>query len=321
MGKQYAELPVNQMLTGDDVIGFFLLNNANVKTSTNGSQFLAGKIGDKDAEIDFKIWDYNSDLHENVGSVIKVCGTVTEYNGVKQIVVDRARLAQSGDPYNLANLVPCAPIDIDATYHNLQSILNNIQDNVYRAIALAMLDRMGEDMKRIPAAKSMHHAFLAGLLMHTYNIIQMALATADIYGSTVDSDLLVCGAFCHDTSKRKEYIISDIGLVKDYSVRGNLLGHLVMGAQEIADIAKELGFDENCEQVLLLQHLLLSHHGEPEYGACVVPKVLEAQILHLLDMLDAKVEMYRELLADMEPGTMSDNIRGMGHGIYKPTGV
>jgi Predicted HD-superfamily hydrolase len=176
---------------------------------------------------------------------------------------------------------------------------------------------MKEVLTTLPAAISVHHAFIGGLLMHTYNIMQMCEATGRVYGDDlIDMDLLLTGAFCHDMGKRREFLLSKVGLVTEYSLPGQLMGHLVMGAQEIADIAKELNIPEESEQVLLLQHLLLSHHGELEYGSPVVPKVIEAEILSRMDMLDARIENYREVMEATDLGTMSEYVKYLGHTIY-----
>lgn len=317
MAKAYLNIPISDMKAGDDVEGFFLLSGANVKTSAKGGQFLAGKLKDKSAEIDFKIWDYASDIHEQVGSVVKIRGSVSEYNGSTQLIVERIRLAQSGDTYSLKDLVPCAPIDIDKIALDVEGMLNGIRDNVYRAIALTAYDRMKDFLKVLPAAKTIHHAFLGGWLMHTSCMMNMAYSVSEVYGSIVNLDLLLCGAFCHDIGKRKEYVLADSGLVKEYSTKGTLLGHPYMGAAEIAEIAAELKLDPNDERVILLQHMLLSHHGEPDWGAAVAPYFLEAEILYHLDVLDARIEAAREALEGTEAGTMTDYVKAFGHALYQ----
>ena len=317
MAKTYEKLCIREMAPGCNVEGFFLLVSANVKTSNNGSQFLAGHLCDKDAEIDFKVWDYASDIHENVGSVVKIRGAVQEYNGAQQVVVERIRMAQANDVYDIKALVPCAPIDMEAVLAEIQQVLNGLSNETYKSIALKAFDRMKNDLRRIPAAKTIHHAFVGGLLMHTYNIMQMCAAAGRVYGyDIIDMDLLLTAAFCHDMGKRKEFVLSSLGLVTDYSLQGQLLGHVTMGAMEIAEIAKECGIPADAEQLLLLQHLLLSHHGELEYGSPVTPRTIEAEILSRMDMLDARVEVYREAMATVDMGCMSDYVKAVGHPIY-----
>lgn len=320
MAKNYVNASIGEMAPGMDIQGFYLLSEANVKTSSKGGNYLAGKLSDKDNSIDFKMWDYQSDIHEHVGAVIKIRGQVSAYNGASQLVVERIRLAEPGDPYSLADLVPSAPINADSEFALVQSTLEGLKDPVYKAIALAAMDRMKDDFKKIPAAKTMHHAFLNGLLMHTSNMMKQAAAISDIYGDLINRDLLIVGTLCHDMGKRKEFAFSQIGLVTDYTIPGQLIGHLVMGAQEIAEIAKELGIDPNSEKVLLLQHMLLSHHGQPEWGAAVEPKLMEAEILSHIDVIDARIEVYREMLLTTPVGEMSDFSKAVGNNIYNPKG-
>ena len=317
MGKTYEITPICEMQPGCNVEGFFILQKGTVKQSSNGSHFLSLRLSDRGGEIDGKIWDYASDIHEHLGAVVKIRGSVQEYNGAKQLIVDRIRLAQSGDTYDLKDLVPSAPINIPEVMGAIEDILNRICDDTYRNIALCAYGRMEEVLTTLPAAISVHHAFIGGLLMHTYNIMQMCEAAGRVYGDDlIDMDLLLTGAFCHDMGKRREFLLSKVGLVTEYSLPGQLMGHLVMGAQEIADIAKELSIPEESEQVLLLQHLLLSHHGELEYGSPVVPKVIEAEILSRMDMLDARIENYREVMEATDLGTMSEYVKYLGHSIY-----
>lgn len=132
-----------------------------------------------------------------------------------------------------------------------------------------MLERHLETFRSIPAAKSVHHSFLSGLLMHTANMLCLADFLAGQYSQIIDRSLLLTGTLLHDFAKEKEFTFSQLGVVTDYSRKGQLLGHLVMGAQEIAQVAAELGTPE--EKSLLLQHMILSHHGEPEFGAAVKP--------------------------------------------------
>jgi 3'-5' exoribonuclease len=274
-------------------------------------------LSDRNGEIEGKMWDYVSDIHENVGAVVKIRGVVQEYNGNRQLIIERIRKAQEGDPYDLKDLVPSAPINIPVVLGEIERLLKALNDDTYRSIALGAFERMKEDLKTIPAAISVHHAFLGGLLMHTYNIMQMCLAAGQVYGyDIINMDLLLTGAFCHDMGKRKEFLRSELGLVTEYSVPGQLMGHLVMGAQEIAEIAQELNIPVNSEPVILLQHMLLSHHGELEFGSPVVPKIIEAEILSRMDMLDARVESYREVMEDTEIGNVSDYIKNLGHSIF-----
>ena len=148
--------------------------------------------------------------------------------------------------------------------------------------------------------------------MHTYFMMCHADYMSRFY-PFVNRDLLMAGTFCHDLAKAKEYMLSPVGLVTDYSVSGYLLGHLYMGAVEIAKVSQEIGISE--EKSMLLQHMLLSHHGKPEYGAAVVPKTAEAMLLSMIDDLDTKMELIRESLEGQTPG-MTESVWSLGYKLY-----
>ena len=167
----------------------------------------------------------------------------------------------------------------------------------------------------IPAAKSVHHGFLSGLLMHTHNMLKTADYLSKLYGDTVDRSLLLAGVCLHDLGKEREFQYSELGLVTEYSVEGELLGHLVMGAQEIGDACGELSVPE--EKAVLLKHLILSHHGEPEFGAAVRPICAEAELLSLIDKIDSRMEIYRENLETLDVGEFSQRIFALDNKIYR----
>ena len=131
----------------------------------------------------------------------------------------------------------------------------------------------------------------------------------------VDEDLLIAGTLLHDFAKCEEFVTSSLGLVTDYSVNGQLLGHLVMGARAAAEAARELGVPE--EKSVLLQHLLLSHHGEPEFGAAVRPMCAEAEMLNLIDLMDSRMEIYREAFEEVEPGQFTKRIFALDKKVYR----
>ena len=194
--------------------------------------------------------------------------------------------------------------------------LASIQDADYRAAAEELLRRHGEDFPLIPAAKSVHHGFRMGLLMHTGNMLKIADFLAGLYPEVIDRSLLLAGTFAHDLAKAREFQLSELGLATDYTVAGQLLGHLVMGAQEAAEVTKALGIPE--EKGMLLQHLILSHHGEPEFGAAVKPACAEAELLSYIDGIDSRMEICREALAETETGRFSERIFALdGRRMYR----
>lgn len=307
---------IEDFVPGDYVQGYYLLKEASVKISSAGDTYLAGKIMDKSGTVDIRMWAYEEPIGtSNEGEIVKIRGTVSEYRDKTQVILDRIRLTDVEDDYDLSEIVPVAPIDAEQTIEYLESVVDSLDDKDYALICREMMDKYRGVWTKIPAGKSVHHAFVNGLLMHTANMVKIACCAAEIYKEFVDRDLLLAGTFLHDFGKMKEFTISSTGLVTEYSREGQLLGHLVIGAQEVTEIARKNNLPE--EKQLLLQHMLLSHHGEPEYGAAVVPVCAEAELLSRIDMMDSRMEIYREVLEQTEKGKFSDRNFYLGHNIYK----
>lgn len=298
---------INELRLNDSVEGFYILKAAYPKVASNGKPFLNLTLSDKSGSIEGKVWDYGGPIGSgDNGSIVKIRGSVGEFRGAPQISIERIRLREAGDKVDLSALVPTAPIDRQEELDYVRSLLTSIEDGDYRALSLELLRRHEESFGSIPAAKTVHHGFLQGLLMHTGSMLKIADFLAGLYSGTVDRSLLLAGTFAHDLEKEKEFAFSQLGLVTGYSTPGQLIGHLVMGAQEAADAARELGIPE--EKSLLVQHLILSHHGEPEFGAAVRPMCAEAELLSYIDMIDSRMEIYRETLAGVPLGEFSDRI-------------
>ena len=307
---------LSQMVPGDRVEGFYILKEGTIKTSNSGKPFLSATLSDRSGNLDLKAWDYSGPVGapEDAGKVVKVRGDVTEYRGTTQLTASNIRMATAEDGYDVSALVPTAPIDRDETLEAVQALVRSLEDPDYRQVAQTMLSRHLETFRGIPAAKSVHHSFLSGLLMHTANMLRLADFLAGLYPQIIDRSLLLTGTLLHDFAKEREFTFSQLGMVTDYSRKGQLLGHLVMGAQEIAQVAAELGTPE--EKSLLLQHMVLSHHGEPEFGAAVRPMFAEAELLSYIDLVDSRMEIYAETLPTVPAGSFSSRIFALDKRIY-----
>ncbi len=311
---------VNEFAASDLVRGVYLMDAAAVKTARNGKPYLDLTLSDCTGKIPGKAWNYTGSLNsESAGTPVYVEGAVSEFQGALQFTCDQIRVAEGSDNIDKARLVPVAPIDADAAWGELMGIVDGIQDPVYRCVTERLLRKHEAEFTAAPAAKGVHHAFLHGLLMHTRDMAWMALKAASIYGDVVNRDLLLAGTILHDIGKLQEYELTDLGLASGFTTAGNLAGHLVLGAMEVRDTCIAIGADS--EKSLLLQHMLLAHHGKPEYGAAVEPACPEAEILSMLDMMDARVEVYRNAYKAMEPGTNStQRVYALGHYVYKAKG-
>ena len=301
------DIPISDMQPGDELEGFYVLSQSEPRMSKTNKPYLSGRLTDSTGDIEFKVWDYTGPIGAaDAGAIVKIRGVAGEYQGKPQLTVRRIRPASEQDEFDLSALVPVAPIDRNAAMDEIHALIDSFEDEDYRALASAMLEKHGAEFARYPAAKSMHHGFVSGLLMHTLSMLRLADRIADLYPTVIDRDLLLTGTLLHDFAKAREFTLSPLGLVADYSPEGQLLGHLYMGAMDAAETAKELGIPE--EKSLLVQHMIVSHHGVREYGAITVPATAEAELLSYLDLIDSRMEIYRENLADVEPGQFSKPI-------------
>lgn len=306
---------IKNIKVGNNIEGFYLLDTMTVKSISGGrSTIMLATLRDETGSIGAKIWNYDGPVTSNdAGNVVYVEGVVGEYNGALQATLSEFRIASKEEFSGVKGLVPSAPDDATDLWKVIYNAKDSIQDPDYKKVCCKLLSL--EEFREIPAGKSVHHAFLHGLLMHTATMAKAAMALADIYGGFINRDLLIAGVLLHDIGKIKEFDLSPLGLVSQYSTEGQLMGHLVIGAQMVADAAKEI--EMPADKALLLQHLILSHHGEPEYGAAVRPTCAEAFLLHNIDVMDARMETYREQLGQMQVGEMSNVIPALDARVYR----
>lgn len=306
---------IKNFALGDSVDGAFILKTATIKETKDGNPYLDATLADTSGEINCKQWSYNGPLGSaDAGKIVIVAGKVTSYRDCLQLGADSIRLAIEADHVDVSQLIPMAPIDCAAMLDCIERIVDSIADADYRTVCESMMQRHQDTFPTLPAAKSIHHAFIGGLLMHTGNMLQIADYLAGLYPDTVDRDLLLAGTLLHDFGKVKEFSLSHLGLVVDYSTEGQLLGHLVLGAQEVAAVAESLNIPD--EKKSLLQHMLLSHHGEPQMGAAVTPVCVESELLHLIDRIDSKTEIYRESLDGIPKGEFTKRIFALDKRVY-----
>ena len=239
------------------------------------------------------------------------------YNGTDQFRVEKIRRVNEDDDVDIADFVPSAEYTGEMMLSKIYSYIDSMKDEELKTLTRAIIADNEDNLLFWPAAYKLHHAIRGGLLYHTLSIVKLACAVAKLYPA-VDRDLLLAGAILHDICKIDEFDVNAVGIVKNYSVKGELLGHLVMGAMEIERKARELGI--SAETALLLEHMVVSHHGTPEFGAAVRPMFLEAEILSELDTLDATVYEITNTVAAVEDHGFSqrqwavDNRKLFNHG-------
>ncbi len=289
---------------------FLLVKASNKKTSSKGDDYLDMTLADKSGEINAKLWSYMPTVHGDyqAGDIVKVRGSVSQYNGADQLRIEKIRHATPGDQVDASSLVQSAEYSGEDMFGELMNIANGFKDNDLKAVVTTLLSENREKMLFWPAAFKLHHAMRGGLLMHTLSIVRLAQRVAEVY-PFIDRDLLLAGAMLHDIAKTTEYEMTPSGLASGYTVKGNLIGHLAEGAIMIRETSKKLGITS--ETPLLLEHMVLSHHGEPDFGAAVRPAFIEAELLSELDMLDARMFEMKEASFGVNTGEFTGKMWSM----------
>lgn len=298
---------------------FLMVKTADRKVTQKGMPYLDLMLCDKTGEISAKLWDYHEEVQGvfEPGTIVKIRGTVSPYNGVDQLRIEKIRKALPSDGVDPSDFVPSADVSGEQLYSELMTVANNMVNDEIRKVVCDIYAEYKEKLIYWPAAFRLHHAIRGGLLYHTLSIVRLAQAVCRIYPS-VNPDLLIGGAMLHDIAKTDEFIVNDAGTASGYSLEGNLVGHLAKGAMIIGKACEKLGVSE--ETKLLLQHMVLSHHGEPEFGAAVRPMFLEAELLSELDLMDARVYELTDAIGNVAAGEYTnkmwalDNRKFYNHG-------
>ena len=287
------------------------------KSAKNGTFYLDMVLADKDGELVAKLWDFKGDILPEVNSVMKFLGTLQQYNGNDQFIIQKMRPTVESDNINMSDYVKSADYTGNSMLDEVISIVNGFNDAELKSVVLSMLEDNKEQLLFFPAAEKLHHAVTGGLLYHTLSIIRLAECVCGIY-PCIDRELLLSGAILHDIAKIREYTVNSAGIVDGHTVEGMLLGHLVMGAEDVGRKCDELNISANTKY--LLQHMLISHHGKLEFGAAVRPAFIEAEVLSQLDLFDANMYEMADAVKDVKSGDftgrlwMLDNRRLYNHG-------
>lgn len=289
------------------VEGFAVIKQCDRKTAKNGNAYLDIVLSDKSGEIFAKLWDYNEVSHGKYENdmFVKIRGTLLKYNGNDQLRIEKIRPVTNSDNVNVADYVKSADYDGKEMFDSLVSKVSAFQDEELKGIVLYLLDSNKEKILFYPAAYRLHHAIRCGLLMHTASIVKLCEGVCLVY-PFVNRELLISGAILHDIAKTVEFSVRETGLASGYTVEGNLIGHLVKGAMMVEEAAKKLSIDS--EKSMLLQHMILSHHGEPDFGAAVRPQFLEAELLSELDLMDARIYEIMSAVEGLEKGEFSQRL-------------
>lgn len=300
--------------------GFYLCARKEVRTGRSG-EFLALVLQDTSGEVAAKVFDEVESLRPQFeqGDFVKVLGKGNVFNQRLELVLEKIRRICDRDRldgFREEDCIRCAPRPIDEMWADLQAVIDREATNPWvRQLLARMLALHGERLRTWPAAQLVHHAYRGGLLEHVLKMSEVGVSLAKAYGA--DSNLLLAGALLHDLGKLEEL---SYRVVPQYSVEGNLVGHITIGARMLHELADQIeGFP--AQLLTELEHLVLSHHGSREFGSPVEPMTVEAFILAAVDDLDAKIHQVRRHVAEDESdGDFTSYHRRLGRVLFKPSG-
>ena len=304
------EIYIKDLRKDQEVTEFFMVKSAAVKTGSNGKQYLDITLGDKTGELTGKKWDVSDgeypalvDIKEK--DIVKIKGVITEWAGQLQFRVQRIRKANENDGQQIGDFVKAAPEDPQEMYDFIFDTAQNLSDRDLRELCVRLLTENKDRLLYYPAASKNHHAQLGGLLYHTKRMLMTGMRVCEVY-TNLNRDLVLTGVILHDMEKLNEIDADTDGIASGYSFEGQMLGHLIQGVKLVDRMALELGMDR--EKAIMLEHMILSHHYEPEFGSPKKPLFPEAEVLHYLDILDARMFDMQTALEATEPGAFSDRV-------------
>jgi len=286
---------VSDLTSEQNVTTFFLVCEKEVRSTKEGKPYLRLELGDRSGTIEARMWDQIETVTREVDreDIVKVQGRVEIYRGKPQFSVQQMRKAKP-EEIDLADYLPSTKEDVEKLFKQLLAEADSIKNSWLKKLCTGILNdpTVSVRYKRAPAAKTMHHAYLGGLLEHVVGLCGLAHQIAEHYPE-LDLDLLLTAAILHDVGKLDELCYDR---VIGYTTEGQLLGHIVMEIETVANAMNKIeGFPAALKTVV--QHLLISHHGQYDFGSPKLPMIREALVFHYMDDLDSKLAAVRAALA------------------------
>lgn len=294
---------------------FLLIKTATKGVASNGKPFLTLVMKDATGEIEAKLWEASKEDEELfiAEELVKVVGEISVFRGRNQLKIHQIRPAQPTDGVQAEDFVEKAPVAKEELMDYITSAIFSMHNPNLQRITRHFVQEYHGDLLLYPAAVKNHHEYVSGLAHHIVSMLKLAKQFKELYPE-LNLDLLYAGVILHDLGKLKEF---SSAACPSYTLEGKLIGHIPMMVEEIGKVADSLGI--NGEEVVILKHLILSHHGKAEWGSPKVPLVREAEILHLIDLVDAKMNMLNRALDKVAPGEFTERLFALDNrSFYKP---
>ncbi|GIO67481.1 3'-5' exoribonuclease YhaM [Paenibacillus cookii] len=305
---------IKELTTNDEFVGFYLLKELELKqTNTSPAKdYFDLVLCDASGQLPAKYWDVKETEKDSFSpmTLVKVQGIVQLYREKPQVKITRIRNVSNEDGVSLTDFIRAAPIGSAELLEVIYRVIESISDPVIRDIVSFCVDKVSEKLAHYPAAKMHHHAYFAGLAYHIVRMLEIGEFLCK-QRPFLNADMIKAGIILHDIAKPEE-MIAQLGVVIDYSTQGKLIGHIAMAASWITEAALRLELPLDSQQVIGLQHLILSHHNLGEWGSPVQPQTAEAVALHYIDALDAKLQMAEDALsATSDKELWTQPVRGL----------
>ena len=306
---------ITQRAVGETIDEFLLIKQSVKGVTTTGNPFMSLILQDKSGDIEAKLWD-TKDEHEKLfaaETIVRVGGEIHNYRGKNQLRIKSIRPAKPEENQSIGDLLPASEKSTEQLFEEIMQYLFEMENPQIQRITRHILKKHQQSVLTFPAATRNHHDYVSGLADHVVSMLRLGKALLGIY-PTLNKDLLYAGIILHDIGKVFEL---SGPIATTYTVEGNLLGHISIMVTEISKTAEELEIEG--EEVMLLQHMVLSHHGKEEWGSPKRPMIKEAEMLHYIDNIDAKMMMLDRALEKTKPGEFSERLFPLeNRSFYKP---
>lgn len=306
---------ISSFVEGEKIQTSLLITTMNRGITNSGAPYLSFVLQDQSGSIDAKLWDAKDELLTGIeaGKVVLVSAEVLKYRNALQLRIYSLSKLEDNQ-FDPADYVMATDLSLEFMQKRIQESLVSMQDVVYRDVCTAIMDDLQDKLYSYPAAAKNHHDFVGGLATHMISMLDLAEAFCTLY-PMLNRDLLFAGVLLHDLGKIDEL---SGPILTEYTLEGKLVGHISIMQSKLAEKAKVLGYQDS-EQVTLMRHMILSHHGEYEFGSPVLPMVMEAEMLTFIDNVDARMNMFAKALESVKPGEWTPRIFPLeNRSFYKP---
>lgn len=295
---------VKDFIEGERVETNLLVSSLNKGVTNSGAPYLSLTLQDSSKSIEAKLWDVKPEIEKalEVGKVYDFEMEINTYRNNLQAKVLNVYPVDEAS-IDMADYVSSSPVSKDELRNVINSAVNSLENKNIACIVTALLKHYDADVFDYPAASKIHHNFVGGLATHTAGMIKLANALCELY-PVVDRDYLVAGCIIHDLGKIEEL---SSPVVTEYTTKGKLLGHISILDAVLLETGKELKLEDS-EELMLLRHMVLAHHGEYEFGSPVRPETIEAEMLSFIDNIDSKINILDKALSEVKVGEFTQKI-------------